>query len=93
MDTESIEKLIELFATLGSEAKWAFMAYLGFQAFKVVATAVTLLTIAVMLFRSINKFFGDAAAIESLKTIVGLRNYSATSELLNKVVDLMNASK
>lgn len=70
METETIGQLIQLFAQLGADAKWAFLAYLGFRAFVVLMIAGTVISIAVLIVRTVRACDGDSTAMREIAEIL-----------------------
>lgn len=69
MDAQSLEKIIGLFAQLGVEAKWAFIAYLALEAFKVVAVSGTMLALAAMIIRAFRAFSDETRAWNAIRSL------------------------
>lgn len=92
MDAESLEKIIGLFTQLGAQAQWAFIAYLGLQAFKIVAIAGTILTLAVLVLRTIRDFRADTVAWNAIRALFDASWYEHDS-VVRKVTELVAKSK
>jgi hypothetical protein len=89
MENEGLSQLIQLFMQLGTDAKWAFLAYLGFRVFVVVAIAGTVLTLAWWIIGALSRADEDADAIRQLSDAFGLSWYER-SRLIEEVLALKN---
>lgn len=88
MDSETITKLIEMFSGLGHEAKWAFFAYLGLHAFKILATAGTIILLAFMACRLIRNCQDDSKTVTALRSLWDDLRFYDHDKLVRRVTEL-----
>ena len=89
MDAETIGKLIAMFASLGHDAKWAFIAYLGLHAFKIAAVAGTVLAIVVMVLRTVQRCQDDSAAFSAIRGLFEGVSWYERDRVVRKVTELV----
>lgn len=75
METESLAQLIQLFAQLGAEAKWAFISYLVFKGGLAVLVAGTILLLAYWIIRAFRQSDEDTKAMRTIGEVLQVRWY------------------
>jgi hypothetical protein len=75
MEQDTLGHLIQLFAQLGGDAKWAFLAYLGYKAFAIVAIGGAAMTVALVGIRALRASDEDAKAMKLIGAVLGHYHY------------------
>ena len=83
---EELKLILETVASLGTEAKWAFFAWLGYKAFCVFAILGTILILASWVGKLIARINDETEAVRQLADAFGHSTYD-TRGLVTKILN------